>query len=1106
MPLQQCAGCGCEIEIDSGLLWCPVPGQAEICCNKRCVVRAQRRRDALASGKPCSGKCKIPPAGSAAIEPECGWGSLSGDVLAALGSRMPLRDRLAAALTCKHWRTQMTRGVTHGELRICDLPREQTRSVDPRGHEDGDTEGHENGAAGADEGGAAADRQGAAREGAEDTVRVLDSGRTLLPQLCSLRLTVADRCHHPDLLRRHLLALGHWSQLRELTVDWEVTPVPLPPPPPPKEGRPPSRQPFRLRRRYAPRAPPPPAPAPPTIMSPTCLGLLGLLTGLQTLSLTARFEDKGLETGLRGLSSLEGLTRLELLRAPPLAGPPDAGVAKWHCVRMDGEPRLITILPRPHPVLPLLKPWSRRDGELAALTRLRCLRADAELLSPPLLEALPRDGLTQLVIERLELQGVSRGGPDADGGHNFFDMDNIGKALERLLGLRTLQLNCYIADNANEGAWAFTTLLGALRRLTQAQLQQLAAAGAVRDAEGPGQHSPARRRRKQRRRPQLAAPASPSPAAASLDTGDGGEPAGTAEIRIQVRASPPWQGVTDTSNASELELTEELLEELSGVVGLTHLDLIATSGDGGDLGRLSQLTALTTLALRFAPACQLWDPRNGLWGILTSCRRLTCLTLYLQADLFAPPVLAALELLPELRQLELVAYSWVRYVPYTRTELRGRLLRIAQREGIGGIGGAGDGGDAGGAGGGASAAAAAAAVGGALPILVSLQEVFVALVDVEEVRQALVNDAQAAAEAAEAAAAPAAAAQAVAGGAGEAAAAAEAALVQAVAADADAVEAADAAEAAAAQAAGAAEAGDPAAAGAAEAAALALAAVAEEAAAAATQAAIAAVAAAEAAEVAEAAEAAEEAEEAEAADTVELLAAAAEERSAAANWEEGEEHADLPQEGVPAAQEPQVVGDTVGAARGEPEPAGEAEVDDGAPPGGDRPRLPLWVLLPVDPSTGGPGDGATAAAAGEAAAPPTARLWEYMSRPLHELSFAQLLRLRSLLLREELVTGPAFLLDQWAPGALERLSLRGFKGLTLSGGAGSGRGGVCWAGAGAVRPRRWRLPELRELMLAVESEEAAAAARATIEAWVAEDPERAPQLGRIVVTHCEGHA
>ncbi len=50
MPAPQpCPGCGCEI--DSGLLWFAGPGLARICCNKRCASRAQKRHEALATGK-----------------------------------------------------------------------------------------------------------------------------------------------------------------------------------------------------------------------------------------------------------------------------------------------------------------------------------------------------------------------------------------------------------------------------------------------------------------------------------------------------------------------------------------------------------------------------------------------------------------------------------------------------------------------------------------------------------------------------------------------------------------------------------------------------------------------------------------------------------------------------------------------------------------------------------------------------------------------------------------------------------------------------------------------------------------------------------------------
>ncbi|KXZ55902.1 hypothetical protein GPECTOR_2g1453 [Gonium pectorale] len=640
-------------------------------------------------------QAEIPPAGSAAIEPECGWGSLSGDVLAALGSWLPLRDRLAAALTCKHWRTQMTRG---------------------------------------------------------------------------------------------------------------------------------------------------------------------LLTGLERLSLRGRFRSGRYEpgwgycrepAGLFGLSSLERLTSLELLLAAPPGGE-DWGVKPTDAYRNTMR-------------------WSHRDGELAALTRLRRLVADAELLSPPLLAALPGNSLTQLVMERLPLYNYTRHDDDTNA---HYDIE---------------------------------LLAGALTHLTAAP-----AASAV------------------------------AVAAAAARAAEADPLTGPVEVHLDFMGGTYGR---DPRFVAQLALRDDLLEALSGVEGLTKLDLQFCHGGAGNLKRLSQLTALTALGLRCSPACHVsldpWD----MGAIAGSCRALTSLALHLPAECLTPAALAALELAPALRQLELVAHTHVRQVPYSRWDVRGRLLRIVQRERVccaaagedededeGGDGEEGSGEPsrtwAHAAGSAAAATAASELVGSLLQPLLFLQELFVALSEVDEVRHALKSEAE---------------------------------------------------------------------------------------------------------------------------------------------WR---------------ARQSAAAGGGAAAA---------------------LPALPPWVLLPSDvPPEDEPDHAAAAAAAFFAAATARGRRAAPRALPqpppisLDAFDRDQLLRLRSLLLREDLVTGPAFLLDQWAPGALERLSLRGFKGLAFGAGNGGG-GGRCVVTGVPLRPRCRRLPQLREIEVAAESEEAAVALQSAIEAWVAEDPERAPQLEKVDV-------
>ncbi|PNH11268.1 hypothetical protein TSOC_001920 [Tetrabaena socialis] len=150
------------------------------------------------------------------------------------------------------------------------------------------------------------------------------------------------------------------------------------------------------------------------------------------------------------------------------------------------------------------------------------------------------------------------------------------------------------------------------------------------------------------------------------------------------------------------------------------------------------------------------------------------------------------------------------------------------------------------------------------------------------------------------------------------------------------------------------------------------------------------------------------------------------------------------------------------------------------------PTLAAWALLP--PEEEGP-DAAAFAAASMFIHEPIAPAPQPPAIPLHLLTQPQLAHLRTLLVREELVTGPCFNLERYVPLRTRRLILRGF-------------GGIC-VGGPAGRRLASSLPSLETLEAALIGANVVEAAREAVAGWV-RDGSRAPRLRAVSIEEVSG--
>ncbi|KAG2500880.1 hypothetical protein HYH03_001640 [Edaphochlamys debaryana] len=661
---RQCPGCRSEF-INSGYLWFD-NGKAELCCNKRCAVRAQRRLQELRDGTPRSRKPRAhlvwPPPDDVPIEAETGWASLSAEVLSLVGSRLVgLRDRLSAALVCRHWREQLSKGATHARLVMedCDGP----------------------------------------SGGVEAAVGLLDSGRALMPQVRSVDVSVPWRCRGPDSLLRQMHALSRWTQLQSLSVEWDI--------PAAEASAAEAAAVAATFARYIAEAYYEPSDSlqallssmslkdgrQPAVLSALCLGALGRLTGLRRLCLAARlggpsdtreewFGPPGVGAGLYALSALTRLTELELRQPPPAA----RGVREdW-----DDDERPV---------------WSPRDADVSALTALRSLTASAEIASPPLLEGLQAcSRLTRLVLTDVDASNYERFTDDRD-----FSWQDLANALGSLTQLRSLRIAFapqppYRLDPSSFSA-RLVNLAGALKDLIGKQAQAQAEAQAQQAQALPGSAQALGQGGQASPRPRPGAGSTPR---ASLtggpgdldddDTAPAPGPCGPLEIEIDLKPSLPewpafpasclrdtwfersaWEG--PAPEVPRLKLEEEVVEALAGLTVLRHLDLRFTEGNAPNLTRLASLTRLTHLELVCEPNSDTLSLTAGGVRHLLSCwTQLTSLRLDLPADRLAPAALDVLAGCPALTTLDLRAYLHARIVPYGRWEVRQKLLELAARE------------------------------------------------------------------------------------------------------------------------------------------------------------------------------------------------------------------------------------------------------------------------------------------------------------------------------------------------------------------------------------------------------------------------------------------
>ncbi|KAG2482967.1 hypothetical protein HYH03_018144 [Edaphochlamys debaryana] len=635
-------------------------------CNARCLRRATACTPASARRRALQQARAVAAPDSSAASPapaSCvgtGWASLPRDVLLQLAARLGLRERLAAARTCRHWASEMAEGCRHVEVRV-------------------------------DE----ASCPSAWREGAADCRALIEKGRRALPLADSMTLT----CYHvafSQTLVDAVQAVSRWGRLRHLRVTWDETPF--------------DKWSF-YKESYAKQKAsgleyPIDPDARPEYWGRRCMGAVGLLTGLRSLSLDVAWAGT---MGLSGLSALTGLTSLELR---------SRGRDKY-----NGWP-------------------SAEDaGSLAALPSLRRLVADTCLRDAPLLRgaAAALTGLTHLGL--------------------LTDLD--APAVQRL---RSLAVQLHPAAPSARltpdlAASRITHLAAAIARLTAAQLQtpETGSSAPLADAaDARRQRCRRRTGRRQRARyladcddrtaaAQGSAPAAPKAAppreclAVSLElcpSGASGTGSGTGG------GKPSGSGSGGDGGGRVFtapELTCGLVDALASISGLVRLELGCKGGTASNMHRwgagtwgrgrgrgtlmLSELTALTHLSLAFSTDC---DPGLGpgeVSRIGASCVRLHTLHLALPADamgcvapVFSGPGSGSASgsgsgsgssagpgfgsgsyagsgssymgggrepswsgavscgSFPQLRVLDLESCSFVQELPYARWELRSRLM------------------------------------------------------------------------------------------------------------------------------------------------------------------------------------------------------------------------------------------------------------------------------------------------------------------------------------------------------------------------------------------------------------------------------------------------
>ncbi|KAG2451512.1 hypothetical protein HYH02_004110 [Chlamydomonas schloesseri] len=694
------------------------------------------------------------------LEAELGWSSLNQDVMAQVAARLGLRDCLAAALTCKHWRAHITRGTPHTSLRIDDVrpsttPDQQPHDLSPQQP----VSEHDADSASASPAPSPAPSPVKAAAAADSAAQLLDSARRLMPHVEHLSVSVYSRCRQHDYLLKHMRALSRWSGLTSLDISWDTAPDATnsastnddDDDDDEEEGAQSKAQgkagrhrrsvnggrssdgAVRLRR---------------SVFGPLCLGVVGLMRGVQRLSITAAFGRR--RTGLFGLAQLEHLTHLELRQAP-------------------GESRPI---------------WRKSDAELGALTSLRSLAGHAALLGPHILAAVGPH-LTRLELERFDVAGgydsdvpeegegeaVISPGFMTDGAvllmHAMWDMKNL-----RLFRM-TLCDSSTDNDSHDLRTRNLQFVMAGLATLANKEQEAAATAG----------------------RPPVFAEAEldlNTPLAPLRHDGTAGFADGDDDTRRRLRLTEDVLEVFTfvsrnltrlavgfgSGEASSLHKPDQTeLEEERASARKIHSGGVSSvgcswNGAAVELGMgqasvilirrkmlLGQLTRLTHLELRADRDVHVELTPASAQALCSGLgARLRSLALELPATCLGPEVVANLRLLTALRSLKIMANPHLLApVALDRREVERRLLAAAARQCVGVTfgsepGGSGSGSSRSSSGGtGAAAAEAGAAapspavlaeVNAALTPLMFLQELFTAMEDVEGVQQSLQAEAE----------------------------------------------------------------------------------------------------------------------------------------------------------------------------------------------------------------------------------------------------------------------------------------------------------------------------------------------------------------------------
>ncbi|KAG2482279.1 hypothetical protein HYH03_018793 [Edaphochlamys debaryana] len=628
-PCANCASC-CSPLLGASVS-ALLNGELVSACNARCLRRAtactpaSARRRALQKARSAAARDRS--AASTAPASCVGWASLPRDVLLQLAARLGLRERLAAARTCRHWASEMAEGCRHVEVRVDDASCPSARGEEAAGRR-----------------------------------ALIEEGRRALPSADSLTLT----CYHvafSQTLVDAVQAVSRWGRLRHLRVTWDETPF--------------DRWSY-YKESYAEQKAS--GLEYPIVLDPSrecwdrrCMGAVGLLTGLRSLSLDVAWAGT---MGLSGLSALTGLTSLELRSRGRGRGEEE--------VRPGG---------------------GRGAGSLAALPSLRRLVADTCLLDAPLLRgaAAALTGLTHLgLLTDLDAPAVQ-----------LFD------CVAGMTRLRSLTVQLHPAAPSARltpdlAAARTTHLAAAIARLTAAQLQtptpeSTAPLAAAADAR----RQRCRRRTGRRQRARYLADCGDRAAAAQGSAPAAPKAAPPREcVAVSLELRPSGASGTDGGDQpsgrvlTAPELTCGLVDALASISGLVRLELGCKGGTASNMHRLSELTALTHLSLAFSTDCNPGLGPGEVGRIGASCVRLHTLHLALPADAMGcvAPVFSGTRSgsgsgssagsgpsymggardaswsgavscgsFPQLRVLYLESCSFVRELPYARRELRLRL-------------------------------------------------------------------------------------------------------------------------------------------------------------------------------------------------------------------------------------------------------------------------------------------------------------------------------------------------------------------------------------------------------------------------------------------------